>query len=614
LAQRIAYNKSALQNFIRSGNRAMQASTYQDLGNLYSLDDNQYVAIQNLKQGLEIYQSIKYRPLQGLYYLLDEAYDQLGDYKQAVNYGLQALKTAMIVGDTSSQLCAIYNHIGRTYRNLGQMDKAGQYFRSALPVAARNHDNDSYDIVALNLARVLSSTGSAMEAVNLLKTFKTTSDNELIAIKYAVTMYALTQLHQFYNAESYYSKVQSSLLKLDKRSNVKEIVNNDILSYLYLKKDFTGVRRAIYDLEDASNFPVSKKTHILDQHWLFRVDSAQGKYLSAIRHGQVEKKLQDSLVNAEKDKYISALEIEYETGNKIRELKLKNQAILLLVKQSELQKTSLQKASLLRNVIVTGVIMLLLLLIISYNRYQLKQKSNVKLQEQQVLINNKNSSLVHLVNDKDKLICEKEWLLKEIHHRVKNNLQIVISLLNSQTVYLKNSDALEAILDSQHRVNSISLIHQKLYQSKNLSRIDMSEYIGDLVAYLKQSFGTNSNIEMIIDVEPLDLDVSLAVPIGLILNEAITNAIKYAFPAEKAGKIKIVLDEPVPGTLFLSIADNGCGLPAGLEPDKCNSLGMSLMQGLSRQLNGRLEIINNKGLKLNIMIADQMIPGGINLT
>jgi two-component sensor histidine kinase len=249
----------------------------------------------------------------------------------------------------------------------------------------------------------------------------------------------------------------------------------------------------------------------------------------------------------------------------------------------------------------------LLLLVISYNRYQLKQKSNVKLEVQQALINNKNMSLERLVNDKDKLISEKEWLLKEIHHRVKNNLQIVISLLNSQTVYLKNSDALEAILDSQHRVNSISLIHQKLYQSENLARIDMNEYICDLVSYLKESFATDDNIEMVLEVEPIDLDVSLAVPIGLILNEAITNAIKYAFEADQKGKIEIALDEQSPDTIILTIADNGRGLPEGFDAQRSNSLGMSLMQGLSRQLNGHFELISQPGLKLKITIHKQPV-------
>jgi two-component sensor histidine kinase len=614
LALRINYNKNALQEFIKAGNKQKQGYTCQELGNLYGLDNKQYLAIQYLKQGLAVYQTIRYPALQGLYYLLNEAYDQVGDYKQSIEYGLKAINTATIVGDASSQLCTIYNHVGKTYNHLRQFDKSEKYFRLALQIAERNRDNDSYDIVSLNLAELLGFVHKEREAIRILKTFKSTQDQEMIAIEYSAFLSAFTHLNEFGEAGRYYQKLKDELLHVDKTSYVKEIVNSDILTYLLAMKNYDEARSAIRDLEDISKYHASKNIQAANQQWLFRIDSAQGKYLSAIGHIEKAKRMDDSLITAKKNKYISELEVAYETENKKRELKLKTQAIELLIKQSELQKAGLQKAAIMRNVTVSGIIMLLLLLIISYNRYQLKQKSNVKLEEQQFLISKKNSSLEGLVNDKDKLITEKEWLLKEIHHRVKNNLQIVISLLNSQTVYLKNSDALEAILDSQHRVNSISLIHQKLYQSNNLARIDMNEYICDLVAYLKESFGIGNSIEMILEIEPVDLDVSLAVPLGLILNEAITNAIKYAFPADRRGRIEIALDEPLPGTIILSISDNGRGLPTDFDPDNSSSLGMSLMQGLSRQLNGRFELIKQSGLTLKITIERQPVFEEVNFT
>jgi two-component sensor histidine kinase len=153
-----------------------------------------------------------------------------------------------------------------------------------------------------------------------------------------------------------------------------------------------------------------------------------------------------------------------------------------------------------------------------------------------------NESL-YTIGDRNLMLCscEKEWLMKEIHHRVKNNLQIVISLLSTQSNYIDNDIAYNAIRESQHRMQAISLIYQKLYQSENLARVDIRSYIAELVTYLRESFDTDPRIRFELDIVPLDLEVTRAVPLGLILNEAITNAIKYAFPDERTGKISICL-------------------------------------------------------------------------
>jgi two-component sensor histidine kinase len=170
------------------------------------------------------------------------------------------------------------------------------------------------------------------------------------------------------------------------------------------------------------------------------------------------------------------------------------------------------------------------------------------------IIKNKNGQLQHLLTEKD-------WLVKEIHHRVKNNLQIVMSLLNSQSAYIDNELALTAIHDSQHRVHAMSLIHQKLYGLENVSSIDMSVYIRELVTYLADSFNTGQRIHFELKLEPLEMDVSQAVPLGLILNEAITNSFKYGFPDGRSGVMSILLGMSTPDHYSLIISDNGIGMP-----------------------------------------------------
>jgi two-component sensor histidine kinase len=323
----------------------------------------------------------------------------------------------------------------------------------------------------------------------------------------------------------------------------------------------------------------------------FMLDTARLDYRSAISHLVRYKDLSDSLFNETKSQQISELEIQYDTEKKENDIVIKDQNIQLLTKQDQLQKTKLQQSVILRNITFAVLALLAIIIALLYNRYRLKQRTNKKLELQQEEIAKKNHSLQHLLNDK-------EWLLKEIHHRVKNNLQIVMSLLNSQSAYINNDAALTAIHDSQHRVHAMSLIHQKLYSSENVSSINMSVYIRELVSYLSESFDAGKRIRFEQNIEALEMDVSQAVPLGLILNEAITNSIKYAFRGDRSGVISISLVATGADHYLLTISDNGIGIHTDLK--KAGSLGMSLMKGLSEDLDGNFSIENNNGTIIKI--------------
>jgi two-component system, sensor histidine kinase PdtaS len=240
-----------------------------------------------------------------------------------------------------------------------------------------------------------------------------------------------------------------------------------------------------------------------------------------------------------------------------------------------------------------------------YNRYLIKQRSNATLEINKIEINKKNTVLQNLVT-------EKEWLLKEIHHRVKNNLQTVMSLLNSQSAYLKNDAALSAIQDSQHRVHVMSLLHQKLYMSDDASAIDMRVYINELVEYLGDAFNTGQRIRFEMQIDSVKLDVVQAVPVGLILNEAITNSLKYAFPDNRDGLIKISFLASPENHYELKVADNGIGLPENFNKNKTGSLGMSLMIGLSGDLDGKFSIKNNGGTTIKISFVHDVVLNRIS--
>lgn len=197
---------------------------------------------------------------------------------------------------------------------------------------------------------------------------------------------------------------------------------------------------------------------------------------------------------------------------------------------------------------------------------------------------------------------EKEVLLKEIHHRVKNNLQVISSLLNLQAQKIQDPAALIAFQESQNRVRTMSLIHEKLYQSKDLAEIDFSQYINHLAKHLVHSYRTASaNISLNVQCEPVRFDVDTAVSCGLILNELISNALKYAFPENQPGELNVNLWKAEGQSVHMVVADNGVGFPADLDPHHTQSLGMQIVGTLVEQLNGTLSMENNHGSRVEIV-------------
>jgi PAS domain S-box-containing protein len=196
---------------------------------------------------------------------------------------------------------------------------------------------------------------------------------------------------------------------------------------------------------------------------------------------------------------------------------------------------------------------------------------------------------------------EKEILLKEIHHRVKNNLQIISSLLNLQSGHIHDPRALEVFKEGQGRVRSMALIHEKLYQSDDLARVDFYEYISNLAAYLFRSYEVNSGaVRLNVESEDVMLGVDTAIPCGLIINELVSNSLKHAFPGGGSGLINITLRPAGPERLTLAVSDDGVGLPPGFDVRNTPSLGLQLVNTLARQIGGEVEVTGGAGAEFRI--------------
>ncbi|MDX2214995.1 MAG: histidine kinase dimerization/phosphoacceptor domain -containing protein [Oculatellaceae cyanobacterium bins.114] len=196
---------------------------------------------------------------------------------------------------------------------------------------------------------------------------------------------------------------------------------------------------------------------------------------------------------------------------------------------------------------------------------------------------------------------EKEVLLQEIHHRVKNNLQIVYSLLRLQTRYNSDPQVTNVLLESQNRIKSIALVHEKLYRSADMAEIDFSQYVNSLVAYLFSAYKIDSSaIALETEVDSIVLGIDQAVPCGLIINELVSNALKYAFPVDSKGTIQVSLHTNEKSQIILCVSDNGIGLPDSLDLAEPTSLGLQLVQDFVDQLEGSIQIAQPPGTTFTV--------------
>ncbi|MCX2837683.1 tetratricopeptide repeat protein [Salinimicrobium sp. MT39] len=296
----------------------------------------------------------------------------------------------------------------------------------------------------------------------------------------------------------------------------------------------------------------------------------------------------------QKGDYKKALEyyIAWSEANDIIEVERNERSL----RENELQEDILDQAELLsakqqqQTIYLTILLIAALVLGLLYHNFRLKKSRNKRLKAL-------NDELAHKNVLLDKRNAENELLLKEIHHRVKNNLEMVKSLISLQSAQIEDPATKEAMIASQNRVQSMGIIHQKLYQGTNLGSIEMKDYFINLSEGILDSFNAEDRIKIECAMDNLELDVDTAVPIGLIVNELLTNALKYAFPQDQRGVINISLEKDSNYNLKLEVRDNGIGKTAGVAP-KGTGFGSQLIQLLTRQLNGKMQEYSDLGTRV----------------
>ncbi|MEO5775698.1 MAG: sensor histidine kinase [Flavobacterium sp.] len=271
---------------------------------------------------------------------------------------------------------------------------------------------------------------------------------------------------------------------------------------------------------------------------------------------------------------------DYESEKNERSLRESDLKISVLSQKKMIAKKQNEQ---LISIIVLGIVLVLLGFL--FWNFKQKQNSNRQLAILNTDLESKNDLL-------DKKNAENELLLREIHHRVKNNLEVVSSLLALQSAQINDPNTKDAMAESQNRVNSIGIVHQKLYQGTNLGAVEMKDYFLNLSESILDSFGAEERVDLQLAMDNLDLDIDTAVPLGLIINELLTNTIKYAFPKGKKGTITIKLEKQANNMLHLEVADNGVG-KSGITHG--TGFGGQLVSLLTNQLNGTMREENQNG-------------------
>ncbi|MBL0334307.1 MAG: hypothetical protein IPP73_02960 [Chitinophagaceae bacterium] len=292
-----------------------------------------------------------------------------------------------------------------------------------------------------------------------------------------------------------------------------------------------------------------------------------------------ENALMDAVLLKEKS-LAEALEGE----NKARKKELEKETSLktALNRENQLKEIQLQKERNTRLVLVTGAVLLLLSVITILALYRKQHKKSMVIMKQSE---------------------DMQVLMKEIHHRVKNNMQIVSSLLDLQSISIRDNQAAEAVKEGRNRVQSMALIHQNLYAEDNLKGIKTRAYIGNLLQNLCDSYNISQDkVKISTDIEDLNLDVDTMIPMGLILNELLTNSFKYAFSGNRNGELNILLKREEAG-LHLMVKDNGPGFPEGLDTKNTRSFGLRMVRAFAQKLKAVPEFTNEKGAKVSLYIT-----------
>ena len=466
-----------------------------------------------------------------------------GRYEQAIGYLEESIQLSQKIGNLTG-LSSAYHSLGTLHMTQKSYDKALSYFRMALSMKKDIGSPKKILNTIVNMADLYVQTAQYDSCLALCK-------------------YYLPLSHQIGHKIG-----ESNLAFLGSISAAK--TGRMALARQYLASGEQVISRMKTRQEMPEVYQLAARSH-----------ATLGYFEKAYHYQALFQALQDSIFNAEKSRIISEMETRFETEKK-------EQQISALGKENELKNARITNAR-------TGQFALLICLaLLGAFAYFLWQNATSR--------KRLNTALEKTNGELTRKNTEVQTLLREIHHRVKNNLQIISSLLRMQARRTSDENTLEALRTSQARIRSMALLHQRLYQGEQLKDIPMQGYLTELSQSLLDAYRVDEDrIHLRTEIEQIDLDVDTAIPLGLIANELMTNALKYAFPEDRSGEILLSLKKTNHG-FALQVSDNGIGMKVseGKPASGRSAYGLELVESLAQKLNGRLFFSTGKGTHMTL--------------
>lgn len=517
----------------------------------------------------------------GLLNNMASIYAVQGNYPEALENYQQSLELKLKLGNEKGAANSL-NNIGNIYYYQKNYDLSLQYYERALEIENKMGNTMGQGRSLGNVGLVYLETGKLNEALqNYLRAYQKMDSLKLECQK----MYPANGLGQTYYQ---LGKLEAAHKFLDEAYTEAVACNDPVILSSSLEtlgkisvanKQYTLAERRLkesYDVAEANDLKVQVKDASKS---LYEFYKSRGNIDQALSFLEINKSVTDNLLNEDLTEQLTRMEVNYQFKDEKDSLQFAREKELLSY-NSEIKRRELVQMS-----TFFGLGLAFVLLFVIYRFYRVKQKANEQLSVKNEIIS--------------RTLQEKEMVLKEIHHRVKNNLQIVSSLLNIQSKMVKDEAAKQAIRDSQSRVHSMSLVHQNLYSSGEVGEVSANEYLEQLILSVCRSFDPEGNRQLNLQLEPVALPPDMAMNLGLISNEIITNAFKHAFPApDKKGSAISVSLVAAAEHISLSISDNGVGLE---NPQQ--SFGMQLIEALVRSIKGTLSVDSTNGTCFTIKLS-----------
>ena len=595
----IDFFNQSLQANKQVGNKRRISDNYNNIGHCYKYLGDYEKAVDFYEQALAI--SIESEDSGGIAMMYNHIaimYDYQGNYKMALDYYFNSLRINERLGITE-EIGSLCSNIGIVYYYLEDYEQALEYQQKNLDIMREVKDKRGISIAHYNIGNIYESQGNYDSAlihlISGLDLREEIGDKQGIATGY----FNIGQLYSKLKDDDRAIDMHNKGLDLSKEIGYKMGIGNNSISLgrIYYNQGKKELARNYllnaYHIGEELGFPDLIRS---SAETLSKLYASYHQYDKAYSYLETFKEMDDSLSNADNVKQITQLEMQYDFDKQKQQVEFE-QAQERMAHQEEIERQKI-----VRNSFIGGFILVALTGFLIFRSYIQKKRANILLAEQKEEIQTMNERLTESLD-------EKEVLLREIHHRVKNNLQIISSLLNLQTHNIDDEIVKDAVKEGQSRVKSMALIHQMLYQSDRLAKINFNEYINQLVGFLSSSY-KGSGISTLIHAENINLDIDTAIPLGLIINELVTNSFKYAFKGKDNGEVRIAIVENDDSDYLLTISDNGIGLPETIDMNKSDSLGLKLVNILTRQLQGKLNVKNDNGACFEITCKETVRKEG----